>query len=251
MINSVNKQPIDESFKFIFPEEIAERSLMPSVIKNVFTTTYLYYASVAQLDKHIVENFGITDKYFSYYSFNPKTGKFQIDEKAFVYKTFIIVYKQRGVAYDPDEYENSEEEISDEDKFDTKIRISLFSTSLEFPEDLKNKFEKICSTKTELKRKFSEISILCHSTYEGFYLKNVKTINTEVDLKNNYNDDFTDVSNYIIERLNTQDDKGIVFLHGIPGTGKCVAKNTKIKIRNKQTQQVEEIEIGEFYSRLR
>jgi hypothetical protein len=43
---------------------------------------------------------------------------------------------------------------------------------------------------------------------------------TNVSIANHYNDDFADVSNIIINRLNTDNDKGLVLLHGLPGTGK-------------------------------
>jgi ATP-dependent 26S proteasome regulatory subunit len=39
-------------------------------------------------------------------------------------------------------------------------------------------------------------------------------------LQENYNDEFQSVHEVIINRLNTANDKGIVFLHGLPGTGK-------------------------------
>lgn len=43
---------------------------------------------------------------------------------------------------------------------------------------------------------------------------------TVLDLNLYYNDDFLKVDEFIRERLNQQNDKGILLLHGIPGTGK-------------------------------
>lgn len=43
---------------------------------------------------------------------------------------------------------------------------------------------------------------------------------SDVDIETNYDDDFLVVHNVIVERLNTDHDKGIVLLHGLPGTGK-------------------------------
>lgn len=44
--------------------------------------------------------------------------------------------------------------------------------------------------------------------------------NNAIDLQKNYNDDFVSAHKIIVERLNTKEDKGLVLLHGIAGTGK-------------------------------
>ncbi len=44
--------------------------------------------------------------------------------------------------------------------------------------------------------------------------------NKKMDLSLNYGSDFPDTFNQILKRLNKKDDKGIVVLHGTPGTGK-------------------------------
>lgn len=46
----------------------------------------------------------------------------------------------------------------------------------------------------------------------------VKKVNLDLDLY--YEDDFKEVDKVIRQRLNTKNDKGIVLLHGLPGTGK-------------------------------
>ncbi len=43
---------------------------------------------------------------------------------------------------------------------------------------------------------------------------------TQLDIPTHYNDDFLPVHELIIDRLNNKNDKGIVLLHGLPGTGK-------------------------------
>jgi SpoVK/Ycf46/Vps4 family AAA+-type ATPase len=42
----------------------------------------------------------------------------------------------------------------------------------------------------------------------------------EIDLELNYGSDFMKVHNTIVKRLNNESDKGIILLHGDPGTGK-------------------------------
>jgi len=41
-----------------------------------------------------------------------------------------------------------------------------------------------------------------------------------IDVASNYNDDFLPVNEYIIDRLSNKRGKGLVLLHGLPGTGK-------------------------------
>jgi len=54
----------------------------------------------------------------------------------------------------------------------------------------------------------------------GLHLRDFHVKPYEMNLLENYNDDFLPVHSYIVERLNALNDKGIVFLHGTPGTGK-------------------------------
>ncbi|MFT3703502.1 MAG: AAA family ATPase [Agriterribacter sp.] len=64
-----------------------------------------------------------------------------------------------------------------------------------------------------------EINIISFSN-GSLDLKALPIIPTVLDLDLYYNDDFKLVDSLIRERLNTSDNKGIVLLHGIPGTGK-------------------------------
>jgi hypothetical protein len=55
----------------------------------------------------------------------------------------------------------------------------------------------------------------------------------EVDLKLNYGKDFIKIHETIVKRLNTDGDKGIILLHGDPGTG----KTTYIRYLTKQIKE--------------
>jgi hypothetical protein len=70
----------------------------------------------------------------------------------------------------------------------------------------------------EKKRKF-EINLIGKDSY-GLDLKAMEIKKTKLDLDLYYEDDFKQVDKIICERLAKQDDKGIVLLHGLPGTGK-------------------------------
>lgn len=54
----------------------------------------------------------------------------------------------------------------------------------------------------------------------GLELKPIRITPTDLDLNLYYNNDFADVDKTIKERLSRDKDKGIILLHGLPGTGK-------------------------------
>jgi hypothetical protein len=69
------------------------------------------------------------------------------------------------------------------------------------------------------KKKNFEINLIARDSY-GMDLKSMEIKKTKLDLGLYYEDDFFEVDKTIQSRLGTQDDKGIVLLHGLPGTGK-------------------------------
>jgi energy-coupling factor transporter ATP-binding protein EcfA2 len=65
----------------------------------------------------------------------------------------------------------------------------------------------------------SEINIISKG-YDGLELKKIEIMPTDLDISLYYNDDFKEVDKLIKERLTKDNDKGIILLHGMPGTGK-------------------------------
>ncbi len=68
-------------------------------------------------------------------------------------------------------------------------------------------------------REKPEISLITRYG-SGYDLNDMEIKKTKLDLNLYYEDDFADIDATIQKRLNKQDDKGIVLLHGLPGTGK-------------------------------
>lgn len=64
-----------------------------------------------------------------------------------------------------------------------------------------------------------EINLITKGDY-GLELTKMDVKRTKLDIDLFYEDDFKETHNTILKRLNKKDDKGIVLLHGIPGTGK-------------------------------
>ena len=73
--------------------------------------------------------------------------------------------------------------------------------------------------KEKQRRKPLEINLISRGR-NGLELKQLEVKRTKLDLDLFYEDDFKPVSDTICKRLCTDKDKGIVLLHGLPGTGK-------------------------------
>lgn len=69
------------------------------------------------------------------------------------------------------------------------------------------------------KRKRPEIYLLVN-TKIGINTRRLKITNPRFSLEDNYNDDLININNIILKRLSKNNDKGLVILHGKPGTGK-------------------------------
>src|SRR5690606_23792720 len=64
-----------------------------------------------------------------------------------------------------------------------------------------------------------EISLVVNAS-RGLDTRELEISRRPVDVEHNYNDDFKEVHETITKRLSKKNDKGIVLLHGKPGTGK-------------------------------
>ncbi|MEX6690242.1 AAA family ATPase [Danxiaibacter flavus] len=73
--------------------------------------------------------------------------------------------------------------------------------------------------KEKQRREPLEINLIVQNR-SSFDLKPMEIKRTKLDIDLYYEDDFKDVDDIIRKRLNKKQDKGIVLLHGLPGTGK-------------------------------
>jgi len=73
----------------------------------------------------------------------------------------------------------------------------------------------------ERKRNYAKpvISLLVNSR-SGFETRSMEITKPKLLIEDNYNYDFSEIHQTILKRLTKKDDKGLVLLHGKPGTGK-------------------------------
>jgi hypothetical protein len=74
-------------------------------------------------------------------------------------------------------------------------------------------------TKKEINRRKAEMKLIVNGSY-GLETLTMSITKPKLSLEDNYNDDFMPVHQIILKRLAQKNDKGIVLLHGKPGTGK-------------------------------
>lgn len=125
--------------------------------------------------------------------FNRQTGKHQFNKTLFVLDNKMLI--EVAANYAKILYPNSLFHVAD------KMITAL--NAFKLPE----------------KKEDFEINIITYSN-NSLDLKSLDIKPTILDLDLYYNDDFKEVDAIIKDRLNQQNDKGIVLLHGLPGTGK-------------------------------
>ena len=103
--------------------------------------------------------------------------------------------------------------------FDTNSSVVRFLFS-------KTNIAKVDSLISEIKKfkvrkgRSKPIISLLVNTATGIDTKFMEISKPRLNLEDNYNDDFKDIHETIIRRLSKKNDKGLVLLHGKPGTGK-------------------------------
>lgn len=70
------------------------------------------------------------------------------------------------------------------------------------------------------KTKSASYIYLLLQTVDGIDTRSMKLLKPNLNIEDNYNDDFIEIHEIILKRLLKKNDKGIVLLHGKPGTGK-------------------------------
>lgn len=75
------------------------------------------------------------------------------------------------------------------------------------------------NSKKKKQKQKPEISLLVNNI-TGIETKSLMITKPKLSIEDNYNDDFKEIYRTILKRLSRKNDKGLVLLHGKPGTGK-------------------------------
>lgn len=163
---------------------------------SIPTIHSIYPIDIEKAKKYLVANFsGQIDKIFESSNLNKNSGmkRYETDEIYMVFSNKNVI----KLAYNYCDILSNGAEQAFVDAVTSGIR----------------KFRR-----RERKKDF-EMNLISYDGRE-FNLKTIDIKKTTLDLKLFYEDEFLEIDKTIQERLNKKSDKGIVLLHGLPGTGK-------------------------------
>jgi len=123
---------------------------------------------------------------------------------------------QKCAEYDDIFYFLYDDLIVDFDTNNSVVRYLFRKTDISIVESVIDGIKKFKERKARSK---PEISLLV-STKSGIETKSFKISKPKLSIEDNYNDDFQEIHQTIVKRLKKKNDKGLVLLHGRPGTGK-------------------------------
>lgn len=102
------------------------------------------------------------------------------------------------------------------DTNDTTVRFLFYKTKLSQVELIVEELKKFKIKKTKQKPELFLMTTGVH----GIECKPVEISKSKMNIDDNYNADFKEINQVILKRLSKNNDKGLVLLHGKPGTGK-------------------------------
>src|SRR5690554_1275185 len=167
---------------------------------NLFTALFNYIPNVIQVEsinskkavKWFEQNYGSEIKNH-YFKKEINTSKIKISN------AFYVLYEDLVVCFNND----------------NEVQFLYRKTD-------NQKVEKIAMEVSKFKykeKKEPKIYLLTNGRH-GISTETMKITKPKWDIEDNYNDDFIDVHQVILERLQKKNDKGLILLHGKPGTGK-------------------------------
>jgi len=122
-------------------------------------------------------------------------------KKAEIDDIFYFLYDDLIIAFDTD---------------GSTVRFLYRKTELSTVDKIVNAIHKFKKRKQKQK---PEISLLINSM-NGIETKSLQITKPKLSIEDNYNEDFKEIHRTILKRLSRKNDKGLVLLHGKPGTGK-------------------------------
>jgi hypothetical protein len=197
-----NNKTLNNLDVFSFDDEIHAGKLFVQLF-NEFYYTYSVYSNIniETFINLLIEKYQLVKDNFLVKSEYSKPKK--IDEIDYASSLYLIKIKDKFLVW-----------VSN-----YKI-VSFYGDSIDFSEIQGiSALVKSCKKEKKHKRKFYMISANSHTEY-GFEFRKFNIKKQELNIQDNYNDDFPAVDNVIRNFLSTDKLNGLVLLHGKFGTGK-------------------------------
>ncbi len=131
-------------------------------------------------------------------------------------KRYLNSLKSKAAELDDVLYTLYEDLIVNFDHGQSTVRFAFRKTSYTVIETITEEIKKFQERKT---KRQSKLCLLTAGS-NGISCNWVQVNKPKLSIDQNYNDDFAAIHSIILKRLSKKDDKGIVLLHGKPGTGK-------------------------------
>ena len=174
---------------------------------NEFTLFIAYFNTIPNFINEININCNSANKWFME-TYKKEIKDFHFDKRFF--------NNSKKAELDDIFYILDEDLIVEFDTNQSTVRFLFRKTRIDKVEDIISGIKKFKEKKS---RKKPEISLLVNSKL-GITTKSLEISKPKLNITDNYNDDFKDIHQTILKRLAKKNDKGLVLLHGKPGTGK-------------------------------
>ena len=146
--------------------------------------------------------------------FIPLTEFHRVDRGGAIDKLLTRAHRETLYTLDDKEIMIKVKKTKDNKELTLIVYYSLTNGKIE------NQFDLTDFKKFTKRRKKSNISLIKSHGSGYLDLEDYELVTPPLSLEYNYGKEFKSVHDTIIKRLNTKNDKGIVLLHGSPGTGK-------------------------------
>ncbi len=207
LLNQISDSPFElanTSARMNLSEVFAERN---SSYLNEFTLFIAHFNSIPNLIHEVgidcknangwfIENYASAVKEHYY-----NRGYYNRSKRAELDDIFYFLYEDLMVDFDTNH---------------SMVRFLYHKTDLSKIEEIISGIHKFKKRKRKHK---PEISLLINSI-TGIETKFFQITKPKLSIEDNYNDDFKEIHKTILKRLSKKNDKGLVLLHGKPGTGK-------------------------------
>jgi hypothetical protein len=176
---------------------------MSHIDKDYPQISYCYLK--AEIDKflELIDELGKPLKEYVYTYYDETDNKYRkLDEKILIFDNFVFKY-------------DGERNVNN--------KFYHYSVHIYYKKEIRKKIDEICDKINAIackKNTKKSHFYLPAQNSGGLYLNEIELEPTKLDIDLLYKPDFREHYDIIIKRLSKKKDKGIVFLHGPPGTGK-------------------------------